>query len=103
MPDISFVKPHSLSIVKARALVQKVIDDLSGEYGLSSEWHGDTLHFHRSGVDGRGRVNDSDIGLHITLGFLVKPFKSQIVDHIERSFTSLLAEKPARKTARRET
>jgi len=25
----------------------------SGEYGLSSEWHGDALHFHRSGVDGR--------------------------------------------------
>lgn len=103
MPDIRFVKPHSLSIVKARALVQKAIDDLSGEYGLSSEWHGDALHFHRSGVDGQVRVSDSDIGLHITLGFLLKPFKGRIVDQIEHSFATLLAEKPARKTARRET
>jgi len=103
MPDIRFVKPHSLSITKAKALVQKAIDDLSGDYGLSSEWHGDTLHIHRSGVDGQVRVNDSEIGLHITLGFLLRPLKARIADQVEHTFAGLLAEKPARKTARRET
>ena len=52
MADIEFVKPHSLTVAKARALVQKTADALAAEYGLGSEWHGNTLHFHRSGVDG---------------------------------------------------
>jgi putative polyhydroxyalkanoate system protein len=92
MSDIEFVKPHSLTIAKARALVQKAADALAAEYDLSSEWHGDTLHFHRSGIDGRMHVADSEIRLDVTLGFLLKPFKRKLVDQIERNFDKLLAE-----------
>ena len=49
MADIELVKPHSLTVVKAKALVQQAADALAAEYGLSSEWRGDSLHFHRSG------------------------------------------------------
>ena len=108
MSDIKLVKRHSLPIAKAKALVQKAADRLAAEYELSSEWHGDTLHFHRSGVDGEMYVTDSEIRLHIDLGFLLKPLKGKLVDHIERNLDRLLAEpkpraqakKPARKTAR---
>jgi|SRR5208282_769745 len=92
MSDIEFVRPHSLTIAKAKALVQKAADALAAEHDLSSEWHGDTLHFHRSGVDGRIHVTDSKIRLHVTLAFLLKPFKRKFVEHIERNFDSLLAE-----------
>jgi putative polyhydroxyalkanoate system protein len=78
MADIEFVKPHSLTIAKARALVQKTADALAAEYGLSSEWHGNTLHFHRSGVDGQMHVTDSEVRLHVTLGFLLKAFKGTL-------------------------
>ncbi len=37
MSDIEVVKPHSLTITKARALVQKAADALAAEYDLSSE------------------------------------------------------------------
>jgi putative polyhydroxyalkanoate system protein len=91
MADIELVKPHSLTIAKARTLVQKAADALAVEYDLSSEWHGNTLHFHRSGIDGQMFVTDSEVRLEVKLGFLLKPFKGTFVDHIERNFGRLLA------------
>ena len=90
MADIELVKPHSLTVVKAKALVQQAADALAAEYGLSSEWRGDSLHFHRSGVDGEMHVTDSEIRLHVTLGFLLKAFKKTLLDQIERNFDRLL-------------
>jgi len=92
MADIELVKPHSLTVAKAKALVQKAADALAAEYGLSSEWRGDSLHFHRSGVDGEMHVTDSEIRLHVTLGFLLKAFKNKLLDQIERNFDRLLAQ-----------
>ena len=96
MADIEFVKPHSLTVAKARALVQKTADALAAEYGLGSEWHGNTLHFHRSGVDGEMHVTESEVRLNMTLGLLLKAFKGTFVDRIERNFDRLLAEQETR-------
>lgn len=90
MSDIKFVRPHALSITKAKALVQKTVDGLAGEYDLNSEWHGNTLHFDRAGIHGQMHVSDAEIRLHVTLGLLLKPFKGKLVDHIERNFNRLL-------------
>ena len=91
MSDIKLVKPHSLPIAKAKALVQKAVDELASEHGLTREWHGNTLHVHRSGVDGHMHVTDSEIRVDISLSFLMKPFKAKLVDHIERTFERLFA------------
>jgi len=107
MSDFTLVKRHSLPIAKVKARVQKVADGLAAEYALSSEWHGNTLRFHRSGVDGQVHVTGSEIRLDITLGFLLKPLKGKLINHIECSFDKVLsrepraqAKKPARKTSR---
>jgi putative polyhydroxyalkanoate system protein len=104
MSDINLVRRHSLPIAKAKTLVQKEVDALSAEYDLSSEWHGNTLHFHRSGLEGRMHVTDSEVRLHATLGFLLRPFRGKLIDHVERSFDRLLPEREpaarAGKTAR---
>jgi putative polyhydroxyalkanoate system protein len=92
MPDINLVRSHSLSIAKAKALVQRTADGLATEHGLESEWHGNTLHFHRSGVDGQILVSDSKIELNVTLGLLMKPFKGKLADQMERELDKLLAE-----------
>jgi putative polyhydroxyalkanoate system protein len=105
MADIKMIKYHSLPMAKARDLVQKAADDLGAEYDLKSEWRGDTLRFHRSGVEGHMKVTDAEIQLDVTLGFLLKPFKSKFVEHIEHNFDRLLAgaakgeAKPAKKAA----
>jgi putative polyhydroxyalkanoate system protein len=96
MADIKMIKFHALPIAKARQLVQKAADDLGEEYDLTSEWHGDTLRFHRSGVEGQMKVTAAEIHLDVTLGFLLKPFKSKFVEHIEHNFDQLLAHAAAK-------
>jgi putative polyhydroxyalkanoate system protein len=91
MADIRMIKFHALPIADAKRLVQKAADDLGAEYDLTSEWHGDTLRFHRSGVDGQMKVTASEIHLDVTLGFLLKPFKAKFVEHIEHNFDRLLS------------
>ena len=103
MSDIKLVRPHSLPLTKAKALAQKTADALAAEYDLESEWHGNILRFHRSGVDGQMHVTDSEIRLDVKLGLLLKAFRGKIAGHIERNFDELLAgsKKAAKKTARR--
>jgi hypothetical protein len=36
------------------------------------------------------RVSESEIDLEVTLGFLLKAFKSKFVEHIEHNFDTLL-------------
>jgi putative polyhydroxyalkanoate system protein len=95
MSDIEIVKPHSMPIAKAKALVQKAAGGLAAEYDLGSEWHGNTLRFHRSGVDGQVSVTDSEITIDVTLGFILKPLRGKFVDYIERNFDKVLTRKPA--------
>jgi len=91
MADIKMIKYHELPLAKAKQLVQKAADDLGDEYDLTSEWHGDTLRFHRSGVEGQMKVTTSEIHLDVTLGFLLRPFRAKFVEHIEHNFDRLLA------------
>jgi putative polyhydroxyalkanoate system protein len=91
MADIKMIKYHELPVAQAKQLVQKAADDLGEEYDLTSEWHGDTLRFHRSGVEGQMKVTAAEIHLDVTLGFLLRPFKAKFVEHIEHNFDRLLA------------
>jgi len=101
MPDIDIIRYHSLPLAAAKSRVQKTADELSAEHHLKSAWLGDTLSFERSGLHGEIRVTHSEIHLQATLGFLMKPFKGQLVDRIEekleRVFPAAEAESQARK------
>lgn len=90
MSDIKYVRSHSLPLKQAKAIAQKTADDLAEEYDLVSEWDGDTLHFHRSGVEGHMHVTTEQIALNVKLGFLLKPFKAKFEQHIERHLDELL-------------
>jgi putative polyhydroxyalkanoate system protein len=101
MSDIHVVRQHRLSVKDAKKIAQKTADDLAEEYGLLSEWDGDRLVFKRSGVAGCVRVDDQRIDLSVALGFLLKPFKFKIEQHIERRLDDLLAGSTKVKVARR--
>lgn len=101
MSDIKYVRSHNLSLKVAKKVAQKTADDLADEYDLKSEWNGDTLHFHRSGVEGHMHVTAREIDLSVKLGFLLRPFKAKFEQHIERHLDELLAEaKPAKAPSR---
>ena len=107
MSDINLVRSHSLSIAKAKALVQRAADGLATEFGLESQWDGNTLRFSRPGVDGEMLVTGSKIELNVTLSLLKKAFKGRFVERIERDLDISLdgrepgaqAKKPAKKKA----
>lgn len=94
MSEIRYKREHHLSVKEAKKVAQKAADDLGREYDLVSEWDGDTLHFHRSGVDGHMHVTAHYIDLNVKLGFLLRPFKSAFEHHIERNIDTLLAATP---------
>jgi putative polyhydroxyalkanoate system protein len=100
MSEIKYKREHHLSIREAKKIAQKAADDLGKEYDLQSEWEGDTLHFHRSGVDGHMHVTAHYIDLNVKLGFLLRPFRSAFEHHIERNLDSLLSTSPKEKAAK---
>jgi len=100
MSEIKYKREHHLSIREAKKIARKAADDLGREYDLVSEWEGDTLHFHRSGVDGHMHVTAHYIDLNVKLGFLLRPFRSAFEHHIERNLDSLLATSPKEKAAK---
>ena len=100
MSEIKYKREHHLSIKDAKKIAQQAADDLGKEYDLVSEWEGDTLHFHRSGVDGHMHVTAHYIDLNVKLGFLLRPFKSAFEHHIERNLDALLAASPKETAAK---
>lgn len=91
MADIRIVRIHSLSLSRARAAAQEAADDLALRYALSSEWQGDTLHFRRTGVQGRIEVSADQIALEISLGLLLKGFKGSIEQSVGKHLDRLLS------------
>ncbi len=100
MSDIKYLRHHTLPLKDAKKVAQKTADNLAEEYDLRSEWEGDTLHFHRSGVEGHMHVTAKHIDLNVKLGFLLRPFKSKFEQHIERHLDELLNHAKPAKTAK---
>jgi putative polyhydroxyalkanoate system protein len=51
---------------------------------VECEWNGNTLNFHRSGVDGHIKVNPKSIHVFADLGFFLSALKSPIEREINR-------------------
>ena len=106
MSDIRFKRQHPLTLAQAKRVAQKAADDLAEEYDLQSEWDGNTLSFHRTGLSGHMKVSDSDIELEVKLGLLLKAFKGKFESHIAHRLDELLlaaapGDGAAAKTARK--
>ena len=59
MSDIDIRHPHAMPAKQVRKAVEQVAGKLSERFGLDCNWEGDTLHFHRSGVDAFRRLGDA--------------------------------------------
>jgi putative polyhydroxyalkanoate system protein len=99
MADVKISRQHGMSVAQAKKVAQKVADDMAKEYGLSSDWDGDTLHFERPGVKGNLEVTAQSMVVEITLGFLFKPFAGKFRDTMSANFDKLLAAPAAKKVA----
>ncbi len=97
MADVEISREHHMTLAQAKKVAQKVADDMAAEYGLKSEWEGDTLNFSRSGVNGVLKVDATHMEVQVSLGFLFKPFAGKFREHMTANFDKLLVKKAAKK------
>lgn len=91
MPVIDIHHQHTGSIATTRTALERVACELSSNYGLAHEWHGDELRFKRSGVKGRIAIGAYEVHVHIELGMLMAAMKPIIEREIGRQLEQHLA------------
>ena len=94
MADIEIKRVHNLGLKAARTAADKMAEHLGQKFGLRGAWDGNVLRFERPGVHGALAINDKDLNLSVTLGFLLKAMKGSIDVH--RELDELFAKAPAR-------
>jgi putative polyhydroxyalkanoate system protein len=95
MADIVMHRTHHHGLKGARTAAEKMAKKLDEKFDLTSEWEGNTLHFHRSGVNGHLVVTDHDMNLNVTLGFMLKLMKGPIEKAIHEQLEDVLDAAPA--------
>lgn len=86
MSRIRLHRTHGLGLRKAKAVTQKIADELADEYGVSSAWDGHVVAFSGTGVSGQLEVAKDSVALDMKLGLLLLPFKHKIESALEERF-----------------
>src|SRR5215510_12600434 len=107
MAAIVVRRHHALGLAKAKDLAQSIARRLQDDFGGSFGWHGDVLHFERTGASGSVAVSKEGFEVQVQLGFLLSPLRWRIeqgiVDFCDEHFAGNGAgrDQPARRAARR--
>ncbi len=91
MADISIHRKHTLGLKDARVAADKMAEKLGEQFDLTGDWHGDTLKFSRSGVNGTLKISATAMDLEVTLGFMLKMMKGTIEPAINTQLDKVLA------------
>ena len=104
MADIQIIRTHAMPLKKAREAADGFADQLAEKFDLESNWHGDTLHFSRAGVNGTLTLGRSSVEIRAKLGLLLSAFKSSFEGHIKDNLDRVFGETaPPRKAAKKKT
>ena len=102
MADIHIARTHAMPLKKAREAADKFADQLAEKFDLESAWHGDTLHFKRTGVNGTLTLGRGAVEIHAKLGLLLSAFKSSFEGHIQDNLDHVFgAPAPVKKAAKK--
>lgn len=91
MADIELTRRHALGKDGARQAVERVARDLKQTLSFEQYWQDDTLHFYRSGAEGRIAVQEDAVRVVVELGFLLKSLRGQVRREAERLLDRHLA------------
>lgn len=86
MSDISIRRKHGKTRAEARAAAEHLAAELKEEFDLNYAWHGEVMHFKRSGVAGELTLDGDDVVLNIRLGFLLAAFKPSVEREVHKFF-----------------
>ena len=82
MSTIVVRRTHALGLAEAKRLAETVAKQLRKDYGGSFTWHGDDLHFERTGASGSLAVSKNDFQVRVELAFLLSALRSRIEQEI---------------------
>ncbi len=104
MADIHITRSHAMPLKKAREAADRFADQLAEKFDLESQWHGDTLHFSRAGVNGSLTLGRGSVEIRAKLGLLLSAFKSSFEGHIKDNLERVFGETaPPRKAAKKKS
>ncbi len=86
MTQIVFERAHEIGLERARAIAQRLADEMQDEFRVKSHWQGDVLHFERSGLSGVLEVFETHLRLVAQLGFLLATYKPRIEERLSENF-----------------
>lgn len=85
MSRIEIRHPHSMPRAKARKAMEDFARKLSEKFSFDYEWdEDDTLHFSRSGVDGKIALLPKELWVDAKLGLMLSAMKGPIELEIRR-------------------
>jgi putative polyhydroxyalkanoate system protein len=87
--DIDVRRTHELGLEGARAAADRMMASLATRFGLRGTWDGNVLRFERSGVQGHLAVDEHNLHLSVTLGFLLRAMRGSIEGEVHRELDSL--------------
>lgn len=86
MAALVFERPHALGLEVARAVADRLAEEMRHDYGVDSHWNGNDLVFSRVGLSGVLRINPDSIRLDAQLGFLFSAYKTRIEASMSSNF-----------------
>jgi len=86
MAALVFERPHALGLEVARAVADRLAEEMRSDYGVDSHWNGNDLVFSRVGLSGVLRINPDSIRLDAQLGFLFSAYKTRIEASMAENF-----------------
>lgn len=85
MSHIDIHRSHRLPLKEAKAKVEHIAERIAERFDVDYGWHGNTLEFTRSGVQGLIAVSAKDVHVSVRLGFLLFALKSTIEREIDKT------------------
>ncbi len=84
MSRIHLRRSHELSRRAARQRVARMADALSEKFGADCRWDGDRLSIEHPNVRGSVCVEDDEVVVEATLGFLLAMFRDRVDEELVR-------------------
>lgn len=84
MSIIDIRRRHGRSLKQAKQAVERTAAAIGQKFEIESRWIGDTLNFHRHGVNGSISVTATEVHVSAELGFLLGLLKPAIEREIEQ-------------------
>jgi len=91
MSRIVVEREHSLGLEAARAKAGMIAEKLSSDFGVASQWEGDSLKLSHAGANGQILVEAAKVTVELRLAMMLAPMKGMIEQKIERSLDKALA------------